>query len=88
MLEQSTEDTNYSCAFTVVPNAFIGLECSEHTSYDLIIAKKDMQHLGATDMMNVLHAVGSPTPIVLLLDEQDNTYDFDAQVNYTTSNMF
>ena len=78
MLEQSTEDTNYCCIFTVVPNAFIGLECSEHTCYDLIIAKKDMQHLGATNMLGVLHAVGSPTPVVLLLDELDNTNDYDA----------
>jgi DNA-binding response OmpR family regulator len=79
MLEQSTEETNYSCAFTVVPNAFIALECSEYTCYDLIIAKKDMQHLGARDMLNVLHAVGSPTPVVLLLDEHDNSVDHDAQ---------
>jgi DNA-binding response OmpR family regulator len=79
MLEQSTEETNYSCAFTVVPNAFVALECSEYTCYDLIIAKKDMQHLGARDMLNVLHAVGSPTPVVLLLDEHDNSVDHDAQ---------
>ena len=79
MLEQSTEQTNYSCAFTVVPNAFIGLECSEYTCYDLIIAKRDMQHLAAVDMLKVLRAVGSTTPMVLLLDEVDTTHDLAAE---------
>ena len=79
MLEQSTEQTNYCCAFTVVPNAFIGLECSEYTCYDLIIAKKDMQHLAAIDMLKVLRAVGSTTPVVLLLDEVDTTHDLAAE---------
>ena len=79
MLEQSTEQTIYSCAFTVVPNAFIGLECSEYTCYDLIIAKREMQHLAAADMLSVLRAVGSMTPIVLLIDEKDDTDDRKAQ---------
>jgi DNA-binding response OmpR family regulator len=78
MLEQSTENTNYSCVFTVVSNAFIGLECSEHTCYDFIIVRKDMQHLGAIDMLNVLKAVGCPTPLVVLLDEHDNCSDYDS----------
>lgn len=78
MLEQSTENANYSCVFTVVSNAFIGLECSEHTCYDFIIVKKDMQHLGAIDMLNVLKAVGCPTPLVVLLDEHDNCSDYDS----------
>eukprot|EP00596_Hydrurales_sp_CCMP1899_P008476 CAMPEP_0119053004 /NCGR_PEP_ID=MMETSP1177-20130426/74126_1 /TAXON_ID=2985 /ORGANISM="Ochromonas sp, Strain CCMP1899" /LENGTH=636 /DNA_ID=CAMNT_0007032785 /DNA_START=96 /DNA_END=2006 /DNA_ORIENTATION=- len=78
MLEQSTENTNYSCVFTVVSNGFLGLECSEYTCYDFIIVKKDMQHLGAIDMMNVLKAVGCPTPLVVLLDEHDNCSDYDS----------
>lgn len=59
------------CVFTVVGNGFIGLECTEHTCFDVLIVTKDMPHLGAIDFKNVLRAVGCPTPIIVLLDEDD-----------------
>ena len=66
------------CTFTVVSNCFIGLECTEHTCYDLMIAKKEtsrklqfQQDLSVFDMLKVLRNVGVDTPIILLFDSTD-----------------
>lgn len=69
VLEKSTESLEEYCfSFTVVPNGFIGLECTEHTCYDLVIVKSSMQQIGAIEFLNILRTVGAPTPIVLLVD--------------------
>lgn len=65
------------CVFTVAHNAFIGLECTELTCYDVIIVTKELPHFAAIDFKNVLNSVGSPTPIVLLIDENDPISDYD-----------
>ena len=68
------------CSFTVVSNCFIGLECTEHTCYDLIIAKKEtnrklqcQQDLSVFDMLKVLRNVGVDIPIILLFDASDKS---------------
>lgn len=84
MLEQHTSHLEYVCVFTVVSNAFIGLECTEHTFYDLIMIKNNLPHLQAIDMMKIIHMVGSRTPFILLVDLRE-------VVNYTeltTSSLF
>ena len=65
------------CVFTVAHNAFIGLECTELTCYDVIIVTKELPHFAGIDFKNVLNAVGCPTPIVLLVDENDPITDYD-----------
>ena len=65
------------CVFTVAHNAFIGLECTELTCYDVIIVTKDLLHFNAIDFKNVLKAVGCPTPIVLMVEEHDPITDHD-----------
>ena len=70
------------CTFTVVSNCFIGLECTEHTSYDLIIGKKEaskkkgQQDLSIFDMLKVLRNVGVDTPIILLFESMDKSDTF------------
>ncbi len=68
MLEDSTAHLAHTCVFTVVPNAFIALECTEHTCYHLIIATKNLIDLHAIDMMKILDAVGATTPVVVLIE--------------------
>ena len=60
-----------ACVFTVVPNGFLALQCTENCCYDMAIVTKDMPHLAAADMMRVLRAVGSPLPVVVLLEPND-----------------
>lgn len=62
---------DYVCVFTVVDNAFLALECTEHTYYDLIIASNNLLHLKAMDMVRVLAAVGANIPIVLMLEKDE-----------------
>ena len=80
ILEQSVAPATPAgcvCVFTVAHNAFIGLECTELTCFDVIIVTKEMPHFAAIDFKNVLKAVNCPTPIVLLVEEHDPITEHD-----------
>jgi CheY-like chemotaxis protein len=69
VLEKCTEGLDECCfSFTVVPNAFLGLECTEHTSYDIIIIQASLPQINAVHFLNILKTVGAQTPVVLLVD--------------------
>ena len=82
VLEQSTlAISNLSCVFTVVPNAFTGLEFSESTCFDLIFVSKELQHLTAFDFLRILRNVGSPVDVVLLIESHDSMTEEMARAN-------
>ena len=69
VLEKCTEGLDECCfSFTVVPNAFLGLECTEHTSYDIIIIQASLPQINAVQFLQILRKVGAETPVVLLID--------------------
>ena len=82
VLEQSTlAISNLSCVFTIVPNAFTGLEFSESTCFDLIFVSKELQHLTAFDFLRILRNVGSPVDVVLLIESHDSMTEEMARAN-------
>lgn len=70
------------CVFTVVSNAFNGLECTESTAFDMIFARTELPHLNAMDMLHILRQVNgsNPVPFVFLVKDSSevkeimNTY--------------
>lgn len=61
---------SFTCVFMVVPDALIGIECTEHSAFDLIFVSQDLkQDLSAYAFLRSLRAVGATTPIVLLISE-------------------
>jgi CheY-like chemotaxis protein len=69
VLEKCTESLDEYCfSFTVVPNGFVGLECTEHTCFDLIIVQSSMPQIRALEFLHILRTVGAPTSVVLLVD--------------------
>ena len=82
VLEESTLTIpNLSCVFTVVPNAFTGLEFSETTCFDVIFIRKELVHLTAFDFLRILRNVGSPVDVVLLVEAHDSMTEEDARAN-------
>jgi CheY-like chemotaxis protein len=80
ILEKSTEGIRNSvCVFTVVPNAFVGLEYSETTCFDIIFVQKDLESLNGYQMLQVLRNVGAPMPIILVTKHDDPTTDEQAK---------
>jgi CheY-like chemotaxis protein len=80
ILENSTEGIlNSACVFTVVPNAFIGLEYSETTCFDIIFVQRDLDSLNGYQMLKVLRNVGAPMPIILVTKPDDPTTDEQAK---------
>lgn len=72
ILEESTSSLpNMLCSFNVAPNAFVGLELSETTAYDLIFVAKDMPHLNASSFLRILRNVGAPMDIVAIVEATD-----------------
>ena len=75
-LEEATSSlASFTCSFTVVQNAFIGLEFSECMSYDIIFINKDLKDFNALQFIKVLKNAGSPSEVVLLVDATDNSFD-------------
>lgn len=69
VLEKCTDGLDeYSFSFTVVPNGFLGLECTEHTCYDIIIIQSSLPQINAVQFLQILRKVGAETPVVLLID--------------------
>ena len=75
ILENSTSLLNLQCCFTVVPNAFIGLECTEHTNFDIIFVQYNLENFGAVDMLRVLRVAGVLTPVILLTAVDEGATD-------------
>ncbi|RYG97031.1 hypothetical protein EON65_53475, partial [archaeon] len=73
VLEESTSQLNFYCSFTVVPNAFVALECTQHTCYDLIISRLHLAQLNAAEMIKILRNVGCQTPLVVMLDKGEDS---------------
>ncbi len=68
-------------AGTVVCNFYsssiFGLECTEHLYFDLIIVAKHMRHLSGYELLCTLRNVRDPTPVVLLIGENDTSVTED-----------
>lgn len=80
VLEESTSTLERAtCVFTVVPNAFNGLEFTETTCYDMIFIRKDLEHLDAMSFLRILRNVGAPMDIVLLLEKDDTMTEEQAR---------
>jgi len=71
-------------ACTVVSNAFLGLEATEHTAFDAIIVKYKMEDLGGLGLLEILRAISSTTPVVALVDDPE--YEHNLQRNIKNSN--
>lgn len=70
MLEKATEKAQHCCVFTVVPNLFMALECTEHTHFSaILVATKDTDNMSTSDFQQILRRVGAKTPIVRVLDK-------------------
>lgn len=63
---------NYTVIHTVVPNAMVGLEFTESTSYDVIISKYDLPQINAIEMIRVLRKAGDNTPLILVVDKDQD----------------
>ena len=73
MLESKTSalflEHGLMCIFTVVSNIFIGLECTEHTCYDVILINHNMKHgINAFEFLRILRTAGALTPVILVYD--------------------
>ena len=80
VLEESTKSLPHAaCVFTVVPNAFSGLEFTETTCFDMIFVRKDLDHLDAVSFLRILRNVGAPMDVVLLLEPQDSMTEEQAR---------
>lgn len=80
LLEESTSPlfTKFGClcSFTVVPNAFVGLEYTEYTTFDVIFCHSNLYQLNASNMLRVLRNIGNTTPVVNIIETtQENTFD-------------
>lgn len=82
ILEQSTNDVFKRracvCSFTVVANAFLGLESTQFTYYDLILCNEDLQHLKSSHVLQILRKVGAITPIVEVIKKENPRVEKDS----------
>eukprot|EP01036_Dinobryon_divergens_P034219 gene34220-44205_t len=74
MLEAATSpiflSREFLCIFTVVSNISTGLECTEHTCYDVILINHDLNNgVNAFQFARTLRNVGAKTPIILVNEE-------------------
>lgn len=57
----------FVCVFTVVANASLGLEFTEHTCYDIILISQDLAcGISAEDFVHRFRSIGVLTPIILV----------------------
>ena len=73
MLESSTIPSflkqGLICIFTVVPNIYFGLQCTEHTCYDIILISHDLKYSNAIHFARSLRNIGVQTPIILVQND-------------------
>jgi len=72
-LEELTSPLQCPVVFCVYNNAFIGLECTEHQFFDIIITDKNLRHLNGLEMLGVLKAANASTPVILMVRESDES---------------
>ena len=77
--------------FTVVQNAFSGIEAFEYTSFDIIIARKNLHHINAYDLIKIYSAIDVNVPIVLLVEDADyegrDTGDIVSSTKYAAEDL-
>lgn len=56
--------------FTVVQNAFSGIEAFEYTPFDVIIVRRSLHHINAYDFIKIYAGIDVKVPFVLLLDDE------------------
>jgi hypothetical protein len=57
----------------VVPNAFLGLECCEHTDYDgIFVCGHSLKHINAFDFLRIFRSVGGMAPIFIMSEYFDD----------------
>lgn len=66
VLENATTNFHKFCMFTVVSNPFSALESIEHTTYDVIMMKEDLNLLKPHEMLNILRNVKINIPMILV----------------------
>ena len=60
----------FMCVFHVVSDPLLGLECSDHTFFDMVFVDHDeSQTFKAYSFLRSLRTSGSMIPVVLLMDE-------------------
>ena len=77
MLEAATAPffhfTDFLCVFTVVSNIYTGLECTEHTCYDVILINHDLKKgINAIQFARSLRNIGARMPIILVGDQSSS----------------
>jgi len=75
-------------AFTVVSNPFIGLECTDHTEFDVIFISSFMySDINGWDFAKILRNIGSEVPIILVLNQDEespfSSYGISADMSTT-----
>eukprot|EP01041_Mallomonas_annulata_P001222 gene1222-2375_t len=75
LLENGTQSHGVLATFTVVSSAFTGIDCTEHTSYDIIFVEDCNDGFGAADFVGLLRTIGNPVPVVLLVGIEDDIND-------------
>lgn len=74
MLETSTNPLflrhDLICVFTAVPSIVIGLECTEHTCYDIILINHDWENANAVQFARILRNIGAQTPLILVQNDK------------------
>lgn len=69
ILHQSAKEfLPFSCRFTVVRDAFTGLECVQFHTYDVLIIQKEMKFLNSLSFSQILYDLNIYIPIILLSD--------------------
>ena len=72
-LEALTKPLNCHVGFVCFNNAILGIECTQHMYFDLIIVEKNLRHLTGIEMLSVLKVANDPTPVILMTQVNDNS---------------
>eukprot|EP01041_Mallomonas_annulata_P013272 gene13272-28102_t len=75
LLENGMQYHGLLSTFTVVSSTLTGIDCTEHTSYDIIFIKDCYDDLGAADFVGLLRTIGNLVPVVLLVGIEDDVND-------------
>eukprot|EP01041_Mallomonas_annulata_P010071 gene10071-20988_t len=75
LLENAVRSRGLLVSFTVVSNAILGIETTEHNAYDIAFVEDCLDGFGAADFVGLLRTMGNPVPVVLLVDIDDAIND-------------
>jgi hypothetical protein len=82
-LEEETAKAfeGFTCIFTVVQDIIIGLECTEHTPFNMIFVNEgNAADTAPYDLLRSLRMVGSRVPVVLLARARAASSNAEAKV--------